>query len=210
MTNNTNTIAGNDTLIAGPGNDELIAGNGNDLLIGGSVARLIDPATGTPGIAQLQNDQYQLVNGAGRDVLVGGPGNDVLIAGPGGPGAVLEAGTGTNTLIAQNYGVDTFSGGAGHSLLLGGNLENYMTSYSAAGGGNTLVGGQGIDNLTAGAGADVLYASYDAASWTQGEAAAAAVGVHIVPPQLFQGDDESRQLESAPAKSSVGVCPHNH
>ena len=63
-------------------------------------------------------------------------------------------------------------------------------------GGNTLVGGLGIDNLQAGAGADTLYASYDAASWSQGEAAAAAIGVHIVPPQLFQGDTTASQLQA--------------
>ena len=189
VTNNTGAVDGNDTLIAGPGNDELFAGSGNDLLIGGSVARQVNPVTGTPGVALLQNGQYQLIDGAGRDILAGGAGNDVLIAGPGGPGAVLEAGTGNNTLIAQNYGVNTLSGGSsGHSLLLGGNLENFEISNSAAGGGNTLVGGLGIDNLQAGAGSDVLYASYNAAAWSQGEAAAAAAGVHVVPPQLFQGD----------------------
>ncbi len=196
VTNNTGAVDGNDTLIAGPGNDELFAGSGNDLLIGGSVARQVDPITGTPGVALLQNGQYQLIEGAGRDILIGGAGNDVLIAGPGGPGAVLEAGTGNNTLIAQNYGVNTLSGGStGHSLLLGGNLENFEISNSVAGGGNTLVGGLGIDNLQAGAGSDVLYASYNAAAWSQGEAAAAADGVHVVPPQLFQGDSTASQLQ---------------
>ncbi len=95
----TNAADGNDTLIAGPGDDELIAGSGNDLLIGGSVAQLVNPVTaGTPGVAQLENGQYQLVDGAGRDILTGGAGNDVLIAGPGSPGAIMEAGTGNNTL----------------------------------------------------------------------------------------------------------------
>ena len=112
VTNNTVAVDGNDTLIAGPGNDEMFAGSGNDLLIGGSVARQVDPVTGTPGVALLENGQYQLIEGAGRDILAGGAGNDVLIAGPGSPGAVLEAGTGNNTLIAQNYGVNTLSGGA--------------------------------------------------------------------------------------------------
>ena len=197
VTNNTGAVDGNDTLIAGPGNDELFAGSGNDLLIGGSVARQVNPVTGTPGVALLQNGQFQLIGGAGRDILAGGAGNDVLIAGPGGPGAILEAGTGNNTLIAQNYGVNTLSGGsAGHSLLLGGNLENFEISNSAAGGGNTLVGGLGIDNLQAGAGNDVLYASYNAAAWSQGEAVAAAVGVHVVPPQLFQGDATASQLQA--------------
>src|SRR5262249_37241168 len=81
-------------------------------------------------------------------------------------------------------------------LLLGGNLENFETSASAAGGGNALVGGLGIDNLQAGAGNDVLYASYDAASWSKGEAAAAAMGVHVVPPQVFQGDATAAELEA--------------
>ncbi|HUY31344.1 MAG TPA: hypothetical protein VMV69_01080 [Pirellulales bacterium] len=205
--NANNPVDGNDTLIAGPGNDELFAGSGNDLLIGGSVARLVDPVTGTPGVALLQNGQYQLVEGAGRDLLVGGTGNDVLIAGPGGPGAILEGGTGNNTLIAQNYGINTFSGGngAGHTLILGGNLENTEISNSAAGGGNTLVGGLGIDNITAGAGNDVLYASYNAAAWSQGEAAAAAAGVHVVPPQFFQGDANSRQLQTLLEEQQAGT-----
>ncbi len=197
VTNKTGADDGNDTLIAGPGNDELFAGSGNDLLIGGSVAQLVNPVTGTPGVAQLQDGQYQLVVGAGRDILVGGAGNDALIAGPGGPGAVLEAGTGNNTIIAQNYGVNTLSGGSsGHSLLLGGNLENFEISNSAAGRGNTLVGGLGIDNLQAGAGSDVLYASYNAAAWSQGEAAAAAAGVQVAPPQIFQGDSTAAQLQA--------------
>ena len=59
MTNNANPVDGNDTLIAGPGNDELVAGSGDDLLIGGSVARLVNPVTGTPGVALLQGGQYQ-------------------------------------------------------------------------------------------------------------------------------------------------------
>ncbi len=204
-TNHASNVDGNDTLIAGPGTDTLIAGSGNDLLIGGSVARLVDPVTGTPGVALLQNGQYQLVVGAGRDFLAGGRGNDVLIAGPGSPGAVLEAGAGTNTLIAQNYGVDTLSGGTGQSLLLGGNLENFETSNSAAGGGNTLVGGLGIDNLQADAGSDTLYASYNAAAWSQGEAAAAAMGVHVVPPQLFQGDATSLELQQLLQEDQAGT-----
>jgi Ca2+-binding RTX toxin-like protein len=197
VTNNAGAVDGNDTLIAGSGNDELIAGSGNDLLIGGSVAQVVNPVAGTPGVALLQNGQYQLIEGAGRDILAGGAGNDVLIAGPGSPGAVLEAGTGNNTLIAQNYGVNTLSGGStGQSLLLGGNLENFEISNSAAGGGNTLVGGLGIDNLQAGSGNDALYASYNARAWSQGEADAAADGVHIVPPQLFQGDSTAAQLQA--------------
>jgi Ca2+-binding RTX toxin-like protein len=190
-------IDGNDTLIAGPGSDELIAGSGNDLLIGGSVVRPIDPVTGVPGVAFLQGSQYQLDPGAGRDILSGGSGmDDILIAGPGSPGEVLEAGSGNDTLIAQNYGVNTLiGGGTGHSLMLGGNLENFEISNSLAGGGNTLVGGLGIDNLKAGAGNDVLYASDDSAAWSQGEAAAAAAGVQVEPPQLFQGDSNAAQLQ---------------
>ena len=42
----------------------------------------------------------------------------------------------------------------------------------------------------------MLYASYNAAAWSQGEAAAAAVGVHVVPPQLFQGDPTAAQLQA--------------
>ena len=212
VSNNTNNpVDGNDTVIAGPGNDELFAGSGNDLLIGGSVARIVDPVTGTPGVALLQAGQYQLVEGAGRDLLVGGTGNDVLIAGPGGPGSILEGGTGNNTLIAQNYGINTFSGGkgAGHTLILGGNLENTEISNSTADGGNTLVGGLGIDNITAGAGNDVLYASYNAAAWSQGEAAAAAAGVHVVPPQFFQGDANSQQLQTLLEEEQAGTLPAN-
>ncbi|HEX4609043.1 MAG TPA: invasin domain 3-containing protein, partial [Urbifossiella sp.] len=189
-----NPVEGDDTLIAGPGDDQLFAGFGNDVLIGGSVSRYVGP-NGTPGLALLQNGQYQLVEGAGRDVLAGGSGADLLIAGPGSPGAVLEAGTGANTLVTQNYGVNVLSGGAGGSLLLGGNLENVLISNSAAGKANTLVGGFGPDTLTAGAGNDALYATYDAASWSAAAAVAAAAGVHIVPPQLFQGDTTTAQLQ---------------
>ncbi len=62
------------------------------------------------------------------------------------------------------------------------------------GGSDTLVGGLGANDLTAGAGNDTLYASYNAAAWSQGEAAAAAVGVHVVPPQLFQGDSTLQEI----------------
>ena len=207
VTNSTGAIDGNDTLLAGPGDDELIAGSGNDLLIGGSLARQLNPGTGTPGVALLQNGQYQLIEGAGRDILTGGAGNDLLIAGPGSPGEILEAGTGNNTLIAQNYGVNILSGGggAGHSLLLGGNLENFETSNSSSQGSNTLVGGLGINDLAAGSGSDILYASYNAPAWSQGEAAAAAFGVHVVPPQLFQGDATSRELQTLLEEEQAGT-----
>ena len=42
----------------------------------------------------------------------------------------------------------------------------------------------------------MLYASYNAAAWSQGEAAAAAAGVQVAPPQLFQGDSTAAQLQA--------------
>jgi len=194
--NSSNPTDGNDTLIAGSGDTELFAGSGNDVLIGGSVARQVG-SDGTPGLANLQGGQYQLLDGSGRDVLAGGSGNDLLIAGPGSPGAVLEAGSGDDVLVADNYGSNVLKGGTGATnLLVGGNLDNVIIGGS---GSDTLAGGLGLNTLLAGAGTDVLYASYNAAAWTQAEAAAASwvqgtPGVHVVPPNIFQGDTLAAQI----------------
>jgi Ca2+-binding RTX toxin-like protein len=188
-------LAGHDTLIAGSGDSELIAGNGGDLLIGGSVARQIG-ANGVLGQAITQNGQYELIEGAGRDVLVGGSGNDLLIAGPGGPGAVLEAGAGNETLVADNYGSNVLLGGPGMDLLLGGNLQDSIIGRSIAGMSETLVGGLGADTLTAGAGNDVLYATPNPAMWSRAQATAETFDVHLVPPSVFQGDELAGTIQS--------------
>ncbi len=186
------TTEGHDTLIAGPGDDELYAGTGGDVLIGGSVARQVG-ANGTLGLATLQNGQYQLIDGAGRDVLVGGTNPaepDLLIAGPGSPGAFMKAGAGNDVLVADNDGSNILQGGPGNDTLIGGNLDNNLIG----GAGNaTLVGGLGLNTIIGGSGADstyALYASYNAAAWTQAEQTATADGVHLVPPpSFFQSDD---------------------
>jgi Ca2+-binding RTX toxin-like protein len=170
------------TLVAGSGNDQLFAGKGGDVLIGGS--------------AVLQNGQFVLVPGAGRDVLVGGAGNDILIIGPGSPGGILFAGSGNDMVVADNTGADILEGstGSGSALLLGGNLNNIMLGGT---GNDTLVGGEGIDFLQAGAGADSLYADGSPALWVRAQAAATARNVRFdPPPSVVQGDprDAFRQL----------------
>ncbi len=202
-TQKANPTEGHDTLIAGAGNCELYAGTGGDVLIGGSVARAVGP-DGTPGLALLQNGQYQLIEGAGRDLLVGSSNpnaSDLLIAGPGGPGSFLQAGAGNDILVADNYGSNILVAGSGNDTLLGGNLDNVMIGGT---GNVTMVGGLGSDKLLGGSGKNVLYASYNAAAWTQAEAAAAAVGVHLVPPQLLQGDELSKSIQSLLVKQAAG------
>jgi Ca2+-binding RTX toxin-like protein len=147
---------GNDTLIAGTGNSELYAGNGNDLLIGGTAVQAAD-------------GQWQLKPGAGRDVLVGGSGADLLIAGPGSPGAGMYAGSGNDTLVGENSGMDIIQGGPGNDLLLGGNGQNVIQGGSGI---QTLVAGLGFNTLLAGSGIDRLYSYPDQALWTQAQAAA--------------------------------------
>jgi Ca2+-binding RTX toxin-like protein len=193
---------GHDTLIAGSGDAELFAGSGGDVLIGGSVARQVGPG-GTPGLALLQNGQYQLIDGAGRDVLAGGRGNDLLIAGPGGPGAMLEAGSGNDVLVADNFGSNVLKGGSGATnLLIGGNLNNVLIGGS---GSDTLVGGLGLNTILAGSGNDALYATYSAAAWSQASAIAAADGVHLVPPNLFQGDAQDQAIEKLLIAQAKGL-----
>ena len=72
---------GNSTIIAGSGSDELYAGNGNDVLIG--------------GCAVLENGQYVLVPGAGRDYLLGGRRQRPVDFRAGQPGAIMIAGSAT-------------------------------------------------------------------------------------------------------------------
>ncbi len=197
-----NPVEGHDTLIAGAGDSELFAGSGGDVLIGGSVARSVGPG-GTPGLAILQNGQYQLIEGAGHDLIVGGNNpnaSDLLIAGPGGPGAFLQAGAGNDVLVADNYGSNMLVAGGGTDLLLGGNLDNVMIGGAGVA---TLVGGLGSDKLLAGSGNTVLYATYNAAAWSQAQSVAAAAGVHLVPPQLLQGDDLSAQIEALLVKQAT-------
>lgn len=73
-----------------------------------------------------------------------GAGDDSVSIGPGTPPALIEGGSGADTILANNAAADTLSGGAGGDSLL-------------AGAGNDLLqGGAGNDTLIAGGGADTL------------------------------------------------------
>jgi hypothetical protein len=153
------TAQGRDTLIAGSGSSELYAGTGNDLLIGGS--------------ATLENNQWVLQPGAGRDLLEGGAGNDLLVIGPGSPGSVLLAGSGTATLAAQNDGSNVMvSTSAGKDVFLG-YAGSTNIDASGSSGNDTLVGGYGFNSLFGGSGTNYVYDYPDQASWSQAVKAAA-------------------------------------
>ena len=165
------TPEGHDTLIAGSGNSELYAGSGGDVLIG-------CPAT-------IQNGQWVLQPGAGRDLLEGGAGNDLLIAGAGSPGCVLMAGSGNDILVSENNGSNVMvGGGSGNDLFLGYAGSNDIDASGSAGN-DTLVGGNGFNVLLGGNGTtDYLYDYPDHASWNEAvqQAAAAPFDVHLDSP----------------------------
>jgi Ca2+-binding RTX toxin-like protein len=117
-------------------------------------------------------DGYQAAGPAGRDLLVGGDGHDLLIAAPGSPGAMMFAGSGEDTLVAENVAPDFMQGGSGDDLILGGSLDNVITAGSLSGN-DTLVGGYGANDLVGGSGNDSLYAYPDATVWHQAVTAAA-------------------------------------
>jgi Ca2+-binding RTX toxin-like protein len=163
------TPEGHDTLIAGSGNSELYAGGGGDVLIGGS--------------ATLENNQFVLQPGAGRDLLEGGSGNDLLVAGIGSPGCVLLAGSGNDILVAQNSGSNIMvSDNGGNDLFLGYAGSNAIDA-SGSSGNDTLVGGNGFNSLIAGNGTDLLYDYPDSASWNLAvQQAATNFNVRLISP----------------------------
>ncbi len=160
------TPAGNDTLIAGSGNSNLYAGSGNDVLIGGSAK-------------VASNGSIVLVPGAGRDLLEGGAGNDLLIAGEGSLGCIMLAGSGTDTLVAQNNGGNVMEGGngSGNNLFLGFTGSTDIDA-SGATGNDTLVGGDGSNTLVGSNGTDTIYDYPDQASWA-GAVQQAAQEFHV-------------------------------
>ncbi len=128
---------GNDSLTGNGGNDHMQGGTGNDTLVGGTGNDILVGGEGSDSLSGGDNDDY-LNGGSGNDTLAGGNGNDTLIGGSGtdtlqgdagndflifdgtgdwnndnnpDTGDSVDGGTGFDTLLIRNRGLD-IDGGA--------------------------------------------------------------------------------------------------
>lgn len=114
---------GDDEIVGGGGNDTLLGGQGNDFIGGGDGADYLS--------GDLGDDE--LIGGMGWDTLLGGAGNDTLSGGfdanflVGGAGndqlvsqgpiaATMDAGEGSDTIVAGSSAKDLIFGGEGRDL----------------------------------------------------------------------------------------------
>ena len=98
--------AGNDSIYGGKGLDTLTGGSGDDILFGGRDADSLDGGIG--------NDS--LYGGLGDDFLSGENGNDFLTGGAGGDRFLLNLGSGSDTIVDFELGIDKFALGNGLSF----------------------------------------------------------------------------------------------
>ena len=95
--------AGNDSIYGGKGLDTLTGGSGDDILFGGRDADSLDGGIG--------NDS--LYGGLGDDFLSGENGNDFLTGGAGSDRFLLNSGSGSDTILDFEVGIDKFALGNG-------------------------------------------------------------------------------------------------
>ena len=95
--------AGNDSIYGGKGLDTLTGGSGDDILFGGRDADSLDGGAG--------NDS--LYGGLGDDFLSGENGNDFLTGGAGSDRFLLNSGSGSDTILDFEVGIDKFALGNG-------------------------------------------------------------------------------------------------
>jgi len=154
------TGQGSDTI---SGDENVIAGSGNDTITGDAADNSINAGSGNDTIAGgAGNDS--LTGGAGNDVISGGAGNDAIIGSAGSDtldysinttGMIVNLATGAST----GDGSDTISGdenviaGSGNDTITGNSDAN---NIDAGPGNDTITGGAGNDTLAGGAGNDRL------------------------------------------------------
>ena len=95
--------AGDDSIYGGKGLDTLTGGSGDDILFGGRDADSLDGGIG--------NDS--LYGGLGDDFLSGENGNDFLTGGAGSDRFLLNLGSGSDTILDFEVGIDKFALGNG-------------------------------------------------------------------------------------------------
>lgn len=163
-----NSLADNDTIMAGGGHDTITGGLGANSIAGGEGNDDINASAG----------QDTVVGGMGNDHILGGEGNDSLHGGKGdddvegGQGADTLHGDDDNDVVRGGKGFDLIYGDAGADQLFGdlgddrifGGSENDVIKGAegndqlTGGPGNDLVfGGIGNDSLAGGLGSDTLY-----------------------------------------------------
>jgi subtilisin family serine protease len=99
---------GNDSLDSGLGNDNLFGGKGSDTLVGGSGD---DSLFGNRGADILNGGDGNdiLLGGNGDDLLNGGLGDDFLTGGSGSDRFLLSLGSGSDTIVDFELGIDKFA-----------------------------------------------------------------------------------------------------
>nr|WP_304941041.1 putative Ig domain-containing protein [Tychonema sp. LEGE 07203] len=99
---------GNDTIYGGKGLDTLTGGSGSDILFAGRGADSLDGGEGNDSLYGGKGDDT-LIGGLGDDFLSGENGNDFLIGGSGSDRFLLTLGTGSNTVVDFEVGIDKFA-----------------------------------------------------------------------------------------------------
>jgi len=177
------TVAGDENVIAGSGDDNIIGSTAVNVITGGEGDDTISAGGGNDIVS----------GGDGDDTLIGGAGNDAISGGAGVNTASFEdsvkavvvslitgkaTGDGTDTIS----GVDNLVGSAGNDTLTGDDGANTLSggagndAISAGAGNDTLVGGLGNDALSAGDGFDFVSFSDNTVGVTVNLATGVATG----------------------------------
>ena len=107
--------AGNDSIYGGRGLDTLIGSSGDDILFGGRGADSLDGGIGNDSLYGGKGDDT-LLGGLGDDFLSGENGNDFLTGGAGSDRFLLNLGSGSDTILDFEVGIDKFALGNGLSF----------------------------------------------------------------------------------------------
>jgi Ca2+-binding RTX toxin-like protein len=104
--------AGDDSIYGGRGLDTLTGGSGDDILFGGRGADSLDGGIGNDSLYGGKGDDT-LLGGLGDDFLSGENGNDFLTGGAGSDRFLLNSGSGSDTILDFEVGIDKFALGNG-------------------------------------------------------------------------------------------------
>ncbi len=107
--------AGDDSIYGGKGLDTLTGSSGDDILFGGRGADSLDGGLGNDSLYGGKGDDT-LLGGLGDDFLSGENGNDFLTGGAGGDRFLLSQGSGSDTILDFEVGIDKFALGNGLSF----------------------------------------------------------------------------------------------
>ncbi len=99
--------AGNDTIYGGRGLDTLTGGSGDDILFGGRGDDSLEGGAGNDSLYGGKGNDT-LLGGLGDDFLSGEGGNNFLIGGGGSDRFLLNSGSGSDTVLDFEVGIDKF------------------------------------------------------------------------------------------------------